>query len=180
MYLYSMHTGSLHTHTHTHTHTHKHTHTHTQTQTHTHTHIDRYVYTHMYCLQHSCPWNLHVRCMRAWKYLEMIDEQSSSLIRKTISELQRGIKPTSLWWPARGLLVQSPSGAQKSFFWGWGLMIVHLSSHLCPCCIKYIITHLQLVIVYSIQHGYECCKQLIKWIYTNISVLQKWWRFQLS
>ena len=31
-----------------------------------------------------------------------------------------------------------------------------------PCCIEYIITSRRRVIIYSIQHGRECCKQLVK------------------
>ena len=47
-------------------------------------------------------WNLYIRYMRAWKYLKMIDEWSSSpILRKTISEPQTGIEPATFWWSLR-------------------------------------------------------------------------------
>ena len=44
----------------------------------------------------------NLRDMRQTEPLKMIDEWSSSpIVRKTISEPQTGIEPTTFWWPVR-------------------------------------------------------------------------------
>ena len=50
--------------------------------------------------------------MWAWIYIEIDERSASSILRKTI------------------FVVRSPSGAQKSSFWVWSLMIVHLPQHI--------------------------------------------------
>ena len=59
--------------------------------------------TPLFQLRKKCKWTyiVYVFEVKAWIYLEIGERSSSSILRKTNSELQAGIEPATFWWPVR-------------------------------------------------------------------------------